>query len=608
MKYYIICFLILFTFLGHSQERETPLDTIFLIAEKLKDKSIGQSIISLDKSILSNYRPQLTEVLQFETPIYFKENGFGMVTSPSFRGTTAQQTAVVWNGININSTFLGQTDFSLITTQNLSEVLVRAGGGSTQFGTGAIGGVIYLNNNLEIDQENSHEIRTSYGSFNTKNLSTNHSISGAKTNLQIGVSYLDSDNNYKYPNSDKHNENGQFYNMNASINGLYKPNANNSFKVYSNWAFSDRHFSIVESSQTRNKYTDDNLRLLGEYQHKSGKNQSTLKIALINEKYRFYPEIDGRDGSTNGNGWTYIANYNYQMQFKKLLLNFGGEYNLATANGSNFDNIKRHTGSINGFLKHKLTGNFFYQTTLRGELNEGYKSPILFSIGTNWQPIPEYVLKTSISKNYRTPTFNDLYWPGIENLDLKAESSIQYEVSNTFSFKNLKFGLTGYYNAINDLIRWLPYSGDLWQPVNTTSAHSYGLESNLNYGFHLNKHDFTVNALYSYTVSKNNETDYQLIYVPYHKATLGISYKINNFSARLNTVYTGEVFTHSDNNPDTVLDDFLLTNLSADYAFGNKDHWIIGAGINNLFNNDYKTMAYRPMPGTNYQINLTLKL
>ncbi|MGV8813170.1 MAG: TonB-dependent receptor [Gelidibacter sp.] len=608
MRYYISYILLLFTFLGHSQENQTVLDTIFLKSEKLKDKSVGQPIILLNKAVLSNYRPQLTEVLQFETPIYFKENGFGMVTSPSFRGTTAQQTAVVWNGININSTFLGQTDFSQVNTQNLSEILVRPGGGSTQFGTGAIGGVVYLNNNLSVDQENSHDIRTSYGSFNTKNISTNHSISGEKTNLQIGVSYLDSDNDYKYLKTNNHNENGQFYNLNASVNGMYQLDTKNTFKVYSNWFFSDRHFSIVESSQTRNKYTDDNLRLLGEYQHKSGKNQSTAKLALINEKYRFYPEIDSREGSTNGVGWTYIANYNYQMQFKRLLLNFGGEYNLTTANGSNYDNIKRNNGSANAFMKHKLTKNFIYQATLRGELNEGYKSPILFSLGTSWQPIPEYALKTSISKNYRTPTFNDLYWPGIENPDLKAESSMQYELSNEFTFDNLKFGLTAYYNDIKDLIRWLPYSGDLWRPVNTNSVRSYGLESNVNYGFHLNKHHLHINALYSYTVSKNNETDYQLIYVPYHKATLGFSYKIDRFSARLNTIYTGTVFTHSDNNPNEILDDFFLTNLSANYAFGNKEHWIIGAGVNNLFNNDYKTMAYKPMPCRNYHINLTLKL
>lgn len=608
MRCIFVFLLILFFDSAQSQDMETALDTIFLTAEKLQDKSVGQSVIRINSKQLSNYRPQLTEVLQFETPIYFKENGLGMVTSPSFRGTTAQQTAVVWNGININSSFLGQTDFSLVNTQNLSEVLVRPGGGSSQFGTGAIGGVIYLNNSLEVKDDNTHEINASYGSFDTKNISSNHDLSGKNTNLQIGVSYLESENDYKYLKSDNFNENGEFYNLNATINGLYQQDANNTFKIYSNWFFSDRHFSISESSQARTKYKNDNLRLLGEYQHLSGNKESTLKVALLNENYRYFPDIDTREGSTNGIGWTYIANYNYQMTFSKFMLSLGGDYNLSTANGSSFDNIQRNTGSVNAFLKHKLTRTFKYQATLKGELNEGYKTPLLFSVGTSWQPLPQYVLKTSISRNYRIPTFNDLYWPGIDNKDLKAESSLQYEISNEIKLKNINIGLTAYYNDIRDLIRWLPYSGDRWQPINTNSVKSYGLESNIKYAFHINNHEFAVNTLYSYTISKNEDTGYQLTYVPYHKATLGVSYNYKRFALQFNTMYTGKVFTHTDNNPDTVLNPFLVTNVLANYTLGHHAKWIIGAGIKNLFNNDYQTMAYKPMPGINYHINLTLKL
>jgi len=287
MRYYIAIATFLWTSIGYSQQASTVLDTVFLSSEKLEDKSIGQPIISISKTELANYRPQLTEVLQFETSIYFKENGFGMVSSASFRGTTAQQTAVVWNGININSQFLGQTDFNLINTQNISEVLVRPGGGSSQFGTGAIGGVVYLNNQLAVNKKNTYQISASYGSFNTKNISTNHDISGKKTDLQIGLSYLDSDNDYKYLKSDNYNENGQFYNINASVNGVYQPNAKNTFKLFSNWFTGQRHLSIVETTQTRNKYDDEQLRLLSEYQYKIGKSQSTVKVALINEKYFF---------------------------------------------------------------------------------------------------------------------------------------------------------------------------------------------------------------------------------------------------------------------------------------------------------------------------------
>ena len=72
-----------------------------------------------------------------------------MVSSPSFRGTTAQQTAVVWNGININSQLLGQTDFNTVSTRGYNSIAVKAGGGSVVYGSGAIGGTIHLNNDLK---------------------------------------------------------------------------------------------------------------------------------------------------------------------------------------------------------------------------------------------------------------------------------------------------------------------------------------------------------------------------------------------------------------------------------------------------------------------------
>src|SRR5215203_5031861 len=38
-----------------------------------------------------------------ETPFYFKTYGNNQLSTIALRGTTASQTAVLWNGININS-------------------------------------------------------------------------------------------------------------------------------------------------------------------------------------------------------------------------------------------------------------------------------------------------------------------------------------------------------------------------------------------------------------------------------------------------------------------------------------------------------------------------
>ena len=61
---------------------------------------------------MSNNQVSFTELLRQNTSLYFKEQGAGMTSSVSFRGTNASQTAVLWNGININSQTTGQTDFN----------------------------------------------------------------------------------------------------------------------------------------------------------------------------------------------------------------------------------------------------------------------------------------------------------------------------------------------------------------------------------------------------------------------------------------------------------------------------------------------------------------
>ena len=67
-----------------------------------------------------------------------------MMSGISMRGSSPQQVAVRWNGININSFSLGQADFSILPAVAFDEVKVHAGGGSALFGSGAIGGSVLL--------------------------------------------------------------------------------------------------------------------------------------------------------------------------------------------------------------------------------------------------------------------------------------------------------------------------------------------------------------------------------------------------------------------------------------------------------------------------------
>jgi len=149
------------------------LDEVVLSDIKLKQFASGYKITKINDSTILRNSPTLTKLLSFNSNIYFKENGFGMLSSPSFRGTNASQTAVIWNGININSQLNGQTDFNLINVSNFDSVDIRSGGGSVQYGSGSIGGSIHLNNKLRFYSHFNNTLSVSYGSFNSKAM---HSI------------------------------------------------------------------------------------------------------------------------------------------------------------------------------------------------------------------------------------------------------------------------------------------------------------------------------------------------------------------------------------------------------------------------------------------------
>ena len=115
--------------------------------------AVGNQVNRLDSGIRAFFATKrLADVLQQTTPIYIKAYGPGNLASISFRGTGANHTAVLWNGININSPTLGQSDFYLLPNLAFNEVSIQSGNGSALYGTDAIGGTIQLGNH-ETQQE-----------------------------------------------------------------------------------------------------------------------------------------------------------------------------------------------------------------------------------------------------------------------------------------------------------------------------------------------------------------------------------------------------------------------------------------------------------------------
>lgn len=612
-KLIVFCFVLVCQFISAQNDSITNLKEVIVSDANLLKNNKSQSILVLNDSVINKNQSSLTNLLNYNSVIYFKEYGRGMLSTVSFRGTTASQTAVIWNGININSQLNGSTDFNTISAGNFNSISVKAGGGSVSYGSGAIGGTVHLNNDLVFKNQFTNDLRVDYGSFNTFGANYKMTVSNAKWSTQIGFFQNSSDNDYLYldqytwKGEQRKNLNGEYSGMNLFANLGYKINANNILKFYSQTSNTDRHLSLISESDSKTKYINSFSRNLLEYSGTHKQWDTNFKTAYVFENYQYFDNIE-KNNFSYGRSESLITKLDLGYQLiKSIKINGILDYNRTKGYGTSFGSNVRQIGSVALQARQQLNMKWQNELGIRKEISTDYNSPFLFSLGSSYIFSKFYNLKINLSRNFRIPTFNDLYWESGGNPDLKPESSYQAEVGNVFSYKKISLTQTLYFNKINDLIRWVPGTGNDWTPQNTDRVNTYGTETLLGWTNNFGKHYWNVNGTYAYTISKNVDTDKQLFFVPYHKLTASVAYSYQKLSANYQFLYNGFVYTRSDNDPKETIEAYQVSNVGIDYDFSFLNSSKLGFQVLNLWNEKYQSLEDRPMPGRNFNIYIILK-
>jgi vitamin B12 transporter len=580
------------------------LNAFSLSISKVNDFSKGYSAILISDSLVNRNIRSLTDILKFNSFIYFKENGLGMVSSPSFRGTSASHTAVIWNGININSQLNGQVDFNAISANSYDNISVRSGGGSVLFGSGAIGGSIHLDNLIQFSKQEKHKLLANYGSFNTQHINYDYVKATDKSFINIGLGYNASDNDFKYLGSNLTNENGSYLNYNFDVNYGYKINKKHQLKIYSSTFFADRNLSRTLNAPSNDGYEDINSKNLLEWNFAlSSKEVITSRISYIFEKFKYFDNNQNKSNFSDGNTQRKIGQIDYNNSFStKVKLNAILGFESVTASGSSFDTNTRNILSGVVSLNHQLTKKLSYGVQLRQDVQNDFDSPFLYSLGIEQKFSEKYTLSFNTSKNFRIPTFNDLYWQPGGNINLKPEDSYQFEIGNAISLKNISFQVNGFYIKSSYLIQWIPNPSGVWSPTNTDETRNLGIEFSANYKTSIKDHFIVINANYAYTDAKDLETNQQLISVPKNRLNGFVNYQYKNWSAFYQLLFNDDVQFLVDTIPA-----FQVSNVGVEYEISTlKSNPNLGFVINNIYNTKYQNTLNRPMPGINFQITTTI--
>jgi len=591
----------------YSQEKN--IDTVFVFDNQMKKVKLFHSLTTLSPADIQKNSSNLSEVLRFQSPVYIKENGRGAVSSPSFRGTTAQQTAFVWNGININSQFLGQGDINNIALFGYDQMEIKSGGGSVIYGSGAIGGSIHLNNDLSFNKGFSGLFNSEVASFGTYNNFLKAAYSNDKFSFKVSGNYLISQNDYEVPEKNNYiNRNGKFYNTTFNIGTAYKIADNQTISWQSQFYDATQNYRILEESLNKTKYEAQTVRSLLSWDINNSKISNSLKAAYTEDNFQYYGNF-GEPYTSGGINKNYIFknDFNYFI-IPKLNINIIGEFQQNKGEGlgdSGIRNVSRNIGSAAGLLRFFATPNLRFEAGIKQDFVEKINSPLLYSFSGKWKANNWYSLNLNFSKNFRFPSFNDLYWEPGGNINLKSETSVQADMNHEFSVAGFTLSLSPYYMKIDNMIRWLPTSLGYWATFNTDKVESYGLESQLSYQKSFNKNHFIkLVAGYIYSKSVDLENQKQLMYVPLHKFSSNVDYQYKFLRVYAQGMFNGLTYTTSDESRKYAIYPYFVMNagLSATLI----KNYTLGIKVNNITDTVYETTGYYPLPKRNYSINVTI--
>jgi len=601
-------------------------DTIIL-GEVIKVETASTSVQS-NESPLTDLKYKLGEslgdALGEYSSVYVKNYGTGELSSLAVRGTSATETEIQWNGIKLTSPTLGQEDLSLFTIGMQDELQLVSTGYH-----GTIGGTLKLDNKVKIDSGFTIDCMFRRASFGTYDGLANVQYATTRFFGATKVSYLSAENDFKYQDPF---EPGNSYTVqtNAAVRQLSvlqqlgaKLNDHNQVEVFVWLSGAMRQIPPLMSEPVDQQSQDDySIRIMADWKATIKKLKLKFTSAYLYDKLHYMdPNAQINDTSTT-QAIRNVISASYLFPFN-LAWNTELNYDHEQANVSEYGATKyRNTEGIRSYADYYLLDKFRFHGGFREDLIDNRFSAFAPELSFNYlgkfSALNHYSVGIIASRDFRVPTFNDLYWTPGGNPNLQEERSWDGEIQLKYSYRKIvEVSLSNFYIYVDNWIQWIP-QGSLWTPVNFRRVFSRGAEATLHLTNADDRHpnQFTIhfNASCTYTKATNLDAAYQydmskgmqLIYVPYYNALAGLQLGYRKFYIRSVNTYTGSVFTSTDNSQS--LKGYFLMSLEAGKDFlVKKTGFGCSFRVNNLTNLQYQSVADYAMPGRNYEVTVRFK-
>jgi outer membrane cobalamin receptor len=618
---YLVIFFLFLAFTG----------TIF--SQEETKKEISNDVLSADNLSSKTNAEDMADALKTVPGIFIREGAINI------REASANKVLILIDGQRMNNAQSGDFDVTTIPIDAIENVKVLRGGNSARYGADAVGGVVnFITKKATEDSKMDAGLRATYGSFNQKflNLYTSNVINDL--NYYVSYKRTDSDGDFEYEELDgtkNTRENNYTKSNDVMVKLGYTASEKSSLTFSTQYTQSESgtpgsvqglgNWPIV----TPNAYLRINNMFFNlNYAQKEifGKADFSANTYFHNFRTR-YDDPDSWGGPTTSDH----KNKAYGVELAQnnpltelITLDYGYVFRHDEANSSSLGDKSRetHSGHLAATLGKKDL-NFFFNSisiipAVRYDAPDDFDKVLSPKVSLMFGNDGAYALNLNmhVSKSYRAPTFNDLYWPEdaytVGNPDLDPEKGTSYEVGFGFQLpfiNNAQINVNYFNSSIDDQIIWAPREDFKWTPTNVDKSETTGIESYI--GLKFFEESFKLDFNHTYMNAKDasgSENDGKLlIYRPNHKLDVNAGYVIGMYELNANYQHMSKRYVNVDNSESLPDLNLVNANVSVKPTLFNMN-WMFRLDLNNVLDNSYRLTNGYPMSGREFRFTVGLSL
>lgn len=605
MKRHILPVLSGLLWLGHpvmalaegSSHTEKPIVVTATRTPQTVDETLISSTVITRQEIERQQARSMQDLLHGIAGINIANNGGpGKNTSLFLRGTESDHVLILIDGVRMGSATSGTTEIQNIPVELIERIEIVRGPRSSLYGPEAVGGVIHI-----FTRKGKKGLRPTFsfggGSYGTISGSATLSGGGEQGWFNLGVSGFSTEG------------------FNA-CSGSPPPNGAGCFTFEPD---KDGYRNLSGSARAGYRF-DNGLDIEANFIHSDGYNEfdgtfvnrSELVQQVFGGTARFSP-IDrwqmtlvagrSREDSDNFLEKTFMSRFNTRRDTVSWqndlslspdqLLTIGADYLYDTVDStSDFTETSRYNWGV--FAQHQLTlAAHKLQLSLRHDDNQQFGSRVTGGVTWGYALTEQVRLAASFGNAFKAPTFNELYFPGFGNPDLKPEDARSVELSAIGRFDWANWSLNLYETRIDNLIA---YDASLLAPANIDEARIRGLEAILSTqikGWQINS-----NLTFLDPVNLSNGMARGNILPRRSRQSFRVDTARQFGDYVVGAMFLAEGRRYDDLQNTRTMSGYVKVDLRAEYIFN--QHWRIQGRIENLFDKDYETAAFFNQPGRNY--------